>query len=173
MELEQEQLRYTTSNEAYIQTNVLQLRIDTTDLLDRIKSFLAGGRIAYGKDENGLPMAKFVQEGEPLANELGVQSITSWISMQVNPSTVQGNLTTEQYFSFLERTRKELAKNLLVLAPRYEIKRTDRSLIIGGIINMLELFCSRVIDNKEREGYNNSQINRIGNYTPGEKRSII
>jgi hypothetical protein len=173
MDLQQEQLKYNTSNESYMQPNVLELRLDTNDLLDRIKNFLAGGRVIYTKDENNQPKIQFIEEGEPLANALGVQSISSWISMQLNPSTVQGNLKLDQYYSLLERTRKSLAKNLLVNSPRYEIKRADRGIIVEGILTMLELFISRTLDNKERDSYSQSLGARIGNFIPSPKKGLF
>jgi len=173
MDLAQEQIKTQMTNEAYIEPNVLELRLDTNELIDKIKSFLMGGRIVYVKDEQGQPKPQFIKEGEPMANDLGVQSLTSWISMQLNPSTVQGNLKEEQYFKLLERTRKNLAKNLLINSPRYEIKREDRAFIIDGIMNMLELFVSRTIGNKERDSYSNNPAVRIGNYVPQQRKGIL
>jgi len=173
MDLKQEQIKYQTTNDAYIEPNILQLRLDTRDLLDNIKSFLKGGRIVYQQDATGRIDAKFISEGSALANDMGVQSVVSWISMQLNPSTVQGNISFNQYLSFLERTRKRLAKNLLINSPRYDIERQDRAFIIDAIMNMLELFISRCLDNKERESYVKGSSASIGNLLAKEKKGIL
>lgn len=175
MQLDQEQYKIQATNEAYTQPNVLELRLDTNDLLEKIKAFLKGGRITYVKNnETGQVEAQFVKEGEALCNDLGVQSISSWVSMLINPSTVQGNWKEDRFNLFLERTQKNLAKNILINSPRYEIDRQDRAFIIKGIMGMLEMFGSRLLDNEERQSYSQSLGAKIANLVnPQEKKSVF
>jgi hypothetical protein len=174
MTLEQEQIKYQPSNEEFIQPNVLQLRLDTTSLITEIRAFLMGGRITYGQDvETGQPVANFVTEGQPLANNFGVQSLTSFANMIINPSTVQGNIDREQYRDFMYRCRVKLAKNLLINAPRYGINPNDRASIIENIISMIELFVSRPIENGERDSFSNSLVARVGNYSNEPKKGFF
>ena len=173
MDATTEQYNIQSSNQAYIEPNVLELRLDTSDLLERIKVFLSGGRLTYTKDENGTVVSKFVKEGNPLCNDFGVQNIVAFLSMQINPATVQGNLDSTEIHAILESTRKGLAKNLLVNSTRYGMKREDRSFIILGIFNMLRLFISRTKDNEERNSYSTSLGARIGNLVSPQKKGLF
>lgn len=174
MDLTDEQYNIQSSNEEFISPNVLQLRLDTNELIDKIRAFLAGGRITYYRDSEGNIKSKFVSEGKPLCNDLGVQSLVSWISMLINSSTVQGNWDDLRFNSFLERSQKNLAKNILINAPRYQIDRQDRSFIIKGIIGLLEMFASRLLNNEERKSYSQSLGTRVANLvSPEKKRGVL
>lgn len=154
---EQDSYKVQTTNQPFIEPNVLALRLETTDLLDRIETFLSGERTAFEKDRTtGKIQAMRIKISEPLCNRAGAVSLVNWLGMQMNPSTVQGNIEISQYYDILARTRKELAKILLVNAPMWAVKRSNRKLIMSGVMNELELFMSRPIANKERESYSTS-----------------
>lgn len=171
MNQEEEQYKIQTSNDPYIEPNVLQYRLDTDGLIDKIKAFLAGGRITYEKDiETGHIKSRFIKEGKPIANDLGVQSIVSWIAIQVNSAVVQGNWKEDRFNVFLESTHKELAKNLLVNSPRYNIDPQDRSFIVSGIMGLFEMFVSRLLDNAERDSYAQNLNQRVLNLVNNDKK---
>lgn len=152
---EQQKVQYQSSNDSFVQPNVLQMRLDTQSLLDDIYSFLRGKRLIYKETDQGV-QASYVKEGTARANEEGAQAIVGWLKSQLNPAVVQGNWREERFMYFCERTRKELAKILLENAPRWGMKDTELKVIISSIMNALEGFMSRLIDNKERESYANS-----------------
>lgn len=170
--MDEEQYNVQGDNRAYMEPNVLQLRLDTNELLDKIEVFLSGYRITYMKDATGKVVSEKVKVGIPNANELGTQMIVNWVSMQLNAAVVQGNIKEEnQYFYFLERTRKTLARMLLVNSPKWGICREDRLVITSSIMNMIELFVSRTLDNSERESYTQSLAARVGLARPPEQKS--
>jgi hypothetical protein len=145
-----------TSNQAYIEPNVLQLRLDTNELLERIETFLSGKKLIY-KEIDGNIQAVKIDQGQPILNTEGTQCIVSWVGMQLTPSTVQGYIKDdEEYGAFLERTRKELARIVLVNSPSWKIKRERRKLIMSSIMNMIQLFVSRTRENTERQSYLNN-----------------
>ena len=160
-----------TTNAPYIEPNVLQYRLDTNELLTRIEVFLSGHKLIYKQMEGGLQAVK-IRQGDPVANETGVQSLVSWLGMQLTPQTVQGYFDDEQYFDFLERTRKELARIILNNAPYWGVQRDNRKLIISSIMNMLEMFVSRTKDNTERGSYVNNQFMRGKVNAPEEKNHV-
>lgn len=152
---EGQKIQFQSSNEQFVQPNVLQLRLDTQSLLDDIHVFLRGKRLVYYNTEEG-PKPTYVDEGEPRMNDEGAQAIVGWLSTQMNSAVVQGNWREERFMYFCERTRKELAKMLLENGPRWKIKDSELKVIISSIMNALEGFMSRLIENKERESYANS-----------------
>ena len=163
-----EQIKTTSNHAQFIEPNVLQLRLDTNELIEKIEVFISGKRITYLQDRTtGKPVAHEVKVGEPIANQSGTQCIINWLQLQLNAAVVQGYIKeVDQYFYFLERTRKTLAKILLVNSPAWKIKRENRQLIISSIMNMLELFVSRTLDNTERDSYTYSLAARIQSLTP-------
>ena len=167
-------IKQTTNHQAFVEPNVLQLRLDTNELIEKIEVFLSGKRITYLKNlSTGKPEAHEIPIGEPLANKTGTQCILNWLQLQLNAAVVQGYIKDQsQYFYFLERTRKAFAKMLLANSPSWGIKRENREVLTSSINNMLELFVSRTIENSERDSYTYSLAARIQNLTPpsGERK---
>lgn len=148
----QQNVKYQSSNQDFMQPNILQLRLDTQNLLTDIHVFLIGKRLQY-VDEGQGPKAIYVKEGKARANEEGAQALVGWLTTQLNSAVVQGYWREERFMYFMERTRKELAKMLLENGPRWAIRDDECLVITSSICNALEGFMSRLIDNKERESY--------------------
>lgn len=150
-----QKVQFESSNEQYIQPNILQLRLDTQQLLNEIHVFLSGKRLQYAEKEGGIEPI-YINEGKARTNEEGAQAIIGWLQTQMNSAVVQGNWREEQFQYFLKRSRIELAEILLINGPKWKIRRDERQVIISGIMNALEGFMSRLINNKERESYTHS-----------------
>ena len=72
----------------------------------------------------------------------------------INPQTVQGNYTDERYIDFVIEKRIEIARACFVNFYEWELLADDNiDEITNFIMNIIEPFMSRTIDNKERESY--------------------
>ena len=143
----------------YNDFNVMQIRLESDRLIAQIEKYLRGGEITYITEQGtNNYSAKKVNFGYPLANEKGIQSLINWISMHINPQTVQGNFLTRNGFSqefqdFMYFFHTALATHLMDNMERYDIDEAEYSGIITVIRNLVERFLSRSIGNLERESY--------------------
>jgi len=145
------------NNVGYNNTGVIQIRLNTEDLIDRIESFLSGTRwIPQTNKETGVTEMVRVNTGTPLANCEGVQSLVNFVSGLINPSVVQGNYTGEQYYNHVDRINRQLIDDISENWNEWGMSRNNRSQIISFIMNLVEPFLSRLIDNKERESYSDT-----------------
>lgn len=138
--------------------NVIKTRIDTEDLLDRIELYLRGARLVTIQDDTGV-RSKNIKFGVAKANEQGIQSILNWLSMTINPHTVQGNFPSDrtgyskQFSDFIFYFRLDLGEYLMINLENFDIKLYEYQGIIDSILFLLEPFMSRCIDNLERQSY--------------------
>lgn len=142
-----------SSNREFNNASALQIRLDTRPLIEDIELFLRGARIESYMDEKGQIKTKSVSIGRPKANPLGIQSIICLITSLINAQNVQGNFSKEQYFDFVYWARLDFATAIMYNLDRYEIREEDYSLIVDQVMNMVEPFMSRLIENKERDSY--------------------
>lgn len=139
-----------------VDAGILQIRLNTQTLIDDVELFLRGYRpVATGDPENPVSVTKI---GEPLANNMGVQGILSFMIMAVNTHTVQGNYTEERYVDTIVWIRKELAYILTLNTEKWGISTYNRVLICDSLMNLIKPFLSRLIANKERESYAQTMV---------------
>ena len=155
------------SNQYYRETtndaNALKVRLsDIKEVHSKIHSFLSGKTTNYVKNERGELVEKIVKFGDAKLNDVGIQSIMALITMAVNTQTVQGNMPSDKwgvskmYNDFIYRFQINLGNLLTINMWDWDVKDEDYFFIIDGIMNLVELFVSRLIDNKERESYSTS-----------------
>ena len=142
-----------SSNRDFNNASALQIRLDTRPLIEDIELFLRGVRIEYYIDERGGQKNKMVKIGKPKANPLGIQSILYLITSLVNSQNVQGNFKELQYFDFVYWARMDISKSIMYNMGRWEILEEDFDFIVNQVMNMVEPFMSRLIDNEERKSY--------------------
>jgi len=140
--------------EAFTNETALRIRLDSTQLKYQIQMFLEGKQEMIRR-EHGQLVSIQKTTGTPMANKQGIQRIMSYIEADINSQVVQGNFKIDQYELFMERTRKELAKHLLINMYDWGIKQQEFPLIADMVCSMIELFVSRVINNEERKSYAN------------------
>lgn len=140
-----------TNNELFINSSALQLRLNTEPLLVQLEANIRG--IEYYVDDKGETRARRVSQ--PLfSTEEGIRNYMTIIRSVINTSVVQGFTNQEHYQDYLCRFRKDLAKNLMINRLNYGLNINNYSMVISLAMNTIELFISRTIDNKERDGYN-------------------
>lgn len=149
----QETQQYMANNNDFLQNNILQLRLDTSELINRLQQFLSGFIIVPERGTDGK--TRFVEQkiGMPLCNKRGTQHLVNYVSGIINPSVVQGNYEESQYYSHLDRIHASISRQLIVNYHDWEMSYNDLEMICEFIMNLIEPFLSRLKDNKERESY--------------------
>lgn len=143
-------------NMPFLSSSALQMRLDTKELLDETRTFFSGERIITTQDEDGKINISKVSEGRRLMNNLGVSHLINNLALILNPSTVQGNYTSEFWREECRRKRKAFAG--LVVANRliWELEPSALRSVTEALASAYIAFLSRPVDNKERESYANT-----------------
>lgn len=151
----------TTISMPSIDSSMLQIRLDTKEIIQTIEIYLKGEKIDYVMDEasNSFKPIK-VKIGDAKCNPNGIHSILNWIQMIINPSVVQGNYASDQtgyskqYEDFCYYCQVELGCYLIMNLNRFDIEEFEYQGIIDSIMNIVRPFMTRLIDNEERKSYN-------------------
>lgn len=147
---------------------VIQIRLDTEPLIEKIQLFLEGlQKVTEFDEENGIKTVKLVPVGEAKANKKGIHSLMFFVSSTISVPVVQGNYKEDWFRSYCAGRRQELADTILLNQNDWEISDSNFEHIIDVIMGVVEPYMTRTIDNKEREAHNQSSqyIERIGDGT--------
>jgi len=148
-------------NSNVLENNTFMIkRIDTEPLLKRVENFLTGRRKILIDDGNGLFKEEWRKFGEPLANSDGINSIMNKMFCLLNSQIVQGNITIDMYYDIISELRQDFATELMYNSQEWGIDDNKLDFIADTILLLVEGFLTRLINNKEREGYEKSVISR-------------
>lgn len=154
MSQQQTQTGQTNNNAGYQATSALMIRLDTQPILDKIEVFLKGKTLVpSGLNKAGEVTYKEIKIGVAKANDLGVQMIMTRITAILNAQVVQANYTREQYDYHVYEVHRNIASMLTRHKYEWAIETKDVPDITSFIMDIVCLFLSRTIDNKERESY--------------------
>jgi hypothetical protein len=155
MEQEQSDRQESYSNGESPITGVIHLRLDTSNMLDQIEAFLRGTRLmGYRQESSGEMKPLYLSNGRPKLNDEGVQSIMSWLTLQLSPHTVQGNFSDDRFDEYICEFEIDLRQMLMTNLYHWNVRIEDYNTVTDGIMLTVQPFFSRLIDNKERESYN-------------------
>jgi len=143
-------------NRGFINSSIVQIRLDTSKVIDELKIYLSGKIIMQEQNEDGTTKLVAKKLGKEKCNDQGLQSILSFVATTFNSQVVQGSYDMETWRHNIFFIRKELTKMIIISRKIWNIDYNDVEIIIDSIMNMVEPFLSRLIDNKERESYSNS-----------------
>lgn len=153
----------TSSNSGFVSGSALQIRLDCSQLIEDIELFLRGSKIVIERDEKTHKLkTKYVPIGKPKANDLGIQAILNQISSIINPQVVQGNFPSDgqghstMYENYIEEVNVSFACTLMINLYNWEIREEDFEFIVNFIMNLVQPFMTRLIDNEERKSYENT-----------------
>jgi hypothetical protein len=144
------------NNSAYVNANMLQIRLNTDDLIKQMEIFLRGSIIEFQENEKGEIIAKRIKYGEPKANDLGINSILNYIRSIFNAQTVQGNFDMNRYGDYIQLINENIADHIISNQIKWEIDDDDLDSLIDFIMDMAVPFFSRLVDNKERDSYSST-----------------
>lgn len=135
-------------------SSVLKVRLDTAPLIEQYEVFLTGQIQTIAYDKENKPFIELKTIAEPKANGEGIQWILNKLRLIVNPSTVQGNfITNDMYYNYLFNIHSSLLYNLMVNKYVWGIKDQDYEPIIDNFMDIIYVFMTRPLANKERESY--------------------
>jgi hypothetical protein len=144
-------------NTDYVNDSAIKIRLDTENTLTKIEIFLRGQKINYYQDPTGEIVSQQVTFGSPKANEQGIQNILGYLQGIFNASVVQGNYKfQEDYYNDMAQIREDLTETFMLNAQKWDLIETEMGGIVDMLMSMIKPFMSRLIDNKERESYNNT-----------------
>lgn len=151
--------------------NAMQIRLDPTEILSDINDFL-NGTVTFIDYEQGQPVKKCRQIGEPLANQIGVQNLMMFLRSTINPLSVQGNYNDERYNLDRKFLRRNLAIIICVNRDKWGIKPINMDIISESIMDMIKKVSSRTLYNEERKSYTTSlQTKETHSVIPEQQKS--
>lgn len=147
--LDRVDVRYTGSKG---DSNSLKIRLESDDIKLKISNYLRGvTRIPVLDPKTGELTYKEEQVGSPKCNMQGYQAIMSVVEAYINRAVVQGNFaTSDECYSYLVRTRKQLTIDLFVNLNKYGIRIEEFNGILNTIYIIVEPFMTRTIGDGER-----------------------
>jgi len=169
------QEKYITDNSENVSPSSLQFRLSPDKTVMEIEKELRGGYHQYVIDNKGQETLEFKKIGEPLLNDYGIQAVMRRIRSIINSSTVQGNLSEQDFKKFMKNFHIQLARDLMINYYKYEMNLGDYSNIIQSITGFVYLFLSRTINDGERETMKNisKEMYRDGDYSSGSKKGLF
>lgn len=171
MQQQQQQNQLMSSNSSFIGTSVIEIRLRTEEILQKIEDFLRAERPVIKETSSGPVVVKEVF-GRPKANDKGIQSILSFVTILFNPAVVQGNFEKLDYTDFLMDTHESLATQMIVNLEEWGIVEEEYESIVDEIMFAIRPFISRLIDNKERESYSET-LKSIENNTVQQRTGLF
>ena len=150
-----------STNSNYNTPSVLQIRLDTQSIIEDCELFLRGAYIAYERDEKTGEVSKALKEDSKArkVNKEGVYSILNRLRMVVNPQVVQGNFPSDgkgisiMYQNYIYELRMSLTEMIIINARTWNVRDSDIELLVDGLMDLIEPFMTRLIDNMERDSY--------------------
>lgn len=151
-----------STNQGFNSAPALKLRLDSTIIIENLELFLRCAKIITEKDEQGRIFQRMVTFGIPKANEIGISSILNEVQLILNPQVVQGNFPSDSpghssmYEDYIINLRIDLTCHITENCYNWGVLEGDINVIIDEIMNLIEPFMTRLIDNKERDSYANT-----------------
>lgn len=141
-----------TEREAVSDPGSLNILINPERELALIEKSLRGGYVStYYDSAEGKHKTQFIEEGKPLLNEQGVQSVMSMATSVINKNVVFGNLTADEIAHIMKNFHQSLASMLIRGYEDFNIQTiNDYHTIIKIVTNFARIFLSRTKDGEDR-----------------------
>ena len=143
-----------SSNEAFVNASIIQLRLNTESLLRDIELYLNGSYEATRVDDKGIAYTEIINVSAPQANQIGIYSIMSWLRSTINSQVVQGNIENfDNLYTEVADFRMDLTQNMMINIYDWEINEYAFEGIVDRIMKTIKPFLSRLVKNEERLSY--------------------
>lgn len=169
----QERTQERRSNLGYTDYTALQLRLDTQKLHKDIYNFLKGTSTIIKRTETGDFIEEEIQLGKAQANDEGIQHLLSFVISLVNSQTVQGNTEKKDLMETIYFINLHLAQQLTMNCEEWGIKKRNRRHILNTLVEMIKMFLTRTIDDKERGYLTPKMESKSETIVHDRKRGII
>lgn len=162
-------------NLAQYDLDYLKLRLDTQKLHKDILNFLQGTTSIIKFDDKTQQYYESNEvTGVALANNIGIQSLLSFVVAIINPHTIQGNTESQKDLNkILEHMELGLVERLTQHYDYWGIDEDDRDHIIDLIMFMSQMVLSRTINNLERPSYTPTIEKTSKYYANGKDKKVI
>lgn len=143
----------------------MKIRLDPAEILRDLELYLRSAKIVSSDDRDGNYTEQVIQVARPMANEGGVQQIMGYLRFTISPQNVQGNLSWDRYDRLIFEISTDIATTIMTNRRNWDIRIEDYDILVNSIMHTVQMFISRLVDNKERESYTESMRT--------EERSLI
>lgn len=162
-----------SNNAGFVDSGIMQLRVDTQQLLSDVRAFLKGIQYTPIVDrETGQVSLTEDKVGEALLNDYGVNSIVGRLRLIFSPHVVQGNFTKTDAERYICDLDINISCDLMHNLEAWGCNLGVYDHVINGIIESAEAFISRLIDNKERDSYS-STIRSVESNTVQQSKGLF
>lgn len=144
-------------NQGFNDYTALKLRLDTTQILQKIEIYMRGYQEVVKIQRDGTPYYELEPVANPKANTNGVFNIMSFLQGVMSTSTVQGNIEDwNEYRNTIAYIRDDLSQAIMTNRINWGVKIYDFESLIDFIMVHIKMYLSRTVKNKERESYANT-----------------
>lgn len=167
-----------TYSQPVIDSNIINIRLNMSELLNDIQSTITGVVIEYYEDEDGELKRKSVRTSPPTMNEIGCVKVMRWLKNVFNTAVVQGNFhvdktgKSEEYERWVINFQKNLGHYLMINMYYFELDIDEYEGLIDSIMTAVEPFMTRLKGNKERESYSSTMQHIENTKTTQESRGM-
>jgi len=151
-----------TSTPGQLDENTFRQRTDPEHLLEVFKLQLMNAykKRIIKKDKEGNIISeeskiKFKKNTSPTANKKGQEGIIGYLQRFVNNHTVQGHtLTPDEHRIRMRYVSNDLTVHFMTQRENWGVSIDMIDALISTSINIIDIFLTRTLYNKERESYN-------------------
>lgn len=146
-----EQTASFTSGNPNENSSVVQLRLDTSPVLNQIRTYLTGKVTTYRFNERTQQDEMITITVSPeICNSLGVQRLMLKLEMLFNAHLSQGDLEPVYYYWVAEKFREEIPSYILVNRYLFGIDPENVNEVINNIIWVTTIFLTQAINGGTR-----------------------
>jgi len=168
MNTENEQMINTNPSD-YVTASAIEMRLDTKPLLAQIEKQLRGSSQIAVYDEDGRVKFETHEFGKPLANQIGIQKIMTFISSIVSSSVVSGNFKEDYYHEYIQDFEETFNRMLIKGRIRWGMKIDDCDSVYNTVLFLVIPFISRLINDGERKSMSVSTHTQETNTVQGNQ----
>ena len=169
MDQENDQIFSSNNSDQYNSPSAIEMRLDTKPLLSQIEKQLRGATSVLVYEADGTPKYETHTFGEPLANDVGIQKIMTFISSIVSSSVVSGNFKEDYFHDYINDFEDTFSKMLIKNRLRWGMKIDDCDSLYNTILFLVIPFISRLINDGERKSMSISTHTQETNTVQGKE----
>lgn len=157
---------YRTLNPSSMDSGTFKARNDPEPLLHRLKLKLLNAyevtKEVEDKETGSVKKITVIKskkgnDGKPLpprVNKQGVEDILSYVETIINGHIVQGHIESmNDYRNKMRFIGDDVICHFIAKRRDWDCSLNDCDILISNVINLFDLFLTRTLFNKEREGY--------------------
>lgn len=139
--------------------NVIRVRLDSSDVIERIETYLRGYKVIQYETEQGTDGHEILTFSRPKMNGEGIGNMINWISGTINAQVVQGNFyvdksgLSQKYEDYVYEYNVNLVTMVVTNCVDWDMDDSDIEPFVDFVMMIIIPFMSRLIGNKERESY--------------------